>query len=137
MGPGVYTPACFLSWLSAAYAKKKECSFECEFVQPTDLVIIGTCSCGLGHGYFAHTLTNDYSPNRKFFDPFLKESKPKNVLLISECCGAYGPRFIAELQCMYPDIQWVDATTVRDYAESINPARLCEDLLCVLVKEKK
>ncbi len=99
-----------------------------KWVQEFDLVLIGTCSCGMGHGYFDHTLDKNGRPNRLYFDPKFEDSRPKKVLLVSECCGAYTPEFQKQLKEIYSDIEFV-VPNVRNFSEMLDYKELAKDLV--------
>lgn len=125
-GVGSFTAAQFLSLLDVGEFTTKPL----KFTQPIDAVIIGTCSTGNGHGFFAHTVLNNRDINKEYFvQPLanLKE-RPKTVLLISECCMAYSEDQQAQIREAFPDINWI-VPQVRDYGERPSIERLYEDLV--------
>lgn len=122
-----WTPQEFLEWLTPKLQQKDLFPAKpVKLTQVFDRVTIGTCSSGNGHGFFAHTVRDDV-PNPDFFES-VQEYKPKRVLLLCECCGAYSESFQEQLRTMYPETEYV-VPSVRDYSENICPTEVRKDLL--------
>ena len=129
-GPGTYTPDTFLRKLGEQW----------KFTEEFDLIFMGTCSSGHGHGYFAHTLKEEYGRatiNPDFFEHDMTETAPKKVLLLSECCGQFGPKQIEELKRLYPQTEWVTPSLIADYCEQAQTDRVLEDLVLGGIVQRK
>lgn len=142
-GPHAYLPKDFLEVINRKPEQGDMLQApDWEFIQKFDLIFVGTCSSGHGHGYFHHTLKWDKdfsrtSVNPKFFNEDMEEIKPRRVLLLSECCGQFGENTVEELEQMYPGVEWVAPTLIADYCENATTDRVIFDLVAFGIIQRK
>lgn len=79
------------------------------FAQKVDLVRLGTCSTGFGHGYQHDVSAGSCNvPNLDLYRHLFEDtSEGSTILVISECCGQYSSAFQEEIKKSLPQFRWI------------------------------